>query len=95
VSVITHFLHACKEHFWDAAHEGSFIVKTVGIQALFDILRELAPEVLHRRDASREFFVRRLEPASTIDFAGVRFRNASGLGRAEIKRALRESLGLT
>ncbi len=93
--IVMHYLHACKEHFWDAAQEGSFIVKTVGIQALFDILRELAPDVLRTKDASREFFAHRLEPASTIDFAGLRFRNASGSGRTEIKRVIREALGLT
>jgi DNA phosphorothioation-associated DGQHR protein 1 len=41
--IIRNFLDVCNEVFWTPAKEGSFIVKTVGIQALFDVLRDLAP----------------------------------------------------
>lgn len=90
--IVTNFLSACKKDLWDPAREGSFIVKTVGIQALFDILREMAREVLQSRNASASFFRDRLQPASEIDFSDVQFRNASGSGRTEIKRVIRESM---
>jgi DNA phosphorothioation-associated DGQHR protein 1 len=93
-SITTNYLTACKSLFWESAREGSFIIKTVGVQALFDILRLLGPEILDTRKASVAFFTERLAPARTIDFAGEGFRNASGSGRGEIKNAIKAAIQL-
>src|ERR1700728_4682136 len=36
-TIVVNFLIACNESFWNTAKDGSFILKTVGIQALFEI----------------------------------------------------------
>jgi hypothetical protein len=91
---VRNFLEACNQVFWSHAPNGSFIVKTVGIQALFDILRKLIPNALGQKDLSVHFFVAQLTPAANIDFAGDPFRNASGSGRTEIRRAIERAIGL-
>jgi DNA phosphorothioation-associated DGQHR protein 1 len=93
-SIVSNYLAACSGVFWETAEAGSFIVKTVGIQALFDVLRLLAPEILDSKKASVSYFVDRLRPASGINFAGALFRNASGSGRGEIKNAIKTALKL-
>ena len=92
--IIRNFLDVCNEVFWTPAREGSFIVKTVGIQALFDVLRDLAPTVLAGRDGSVDFFRSVLSKADKIDFAVEPFRNPSGSGRTTIKRAITDAIGL-
>ena len=91
---VRNFLEACDRVFWSQARNGSFIVKTVGIQALFDISRKLIPRGLDQKALSVQFFVDQLSPASHIDFAGDPFRNASGSGRTEIRRAIETAIGL-
>lgn len=93
-SIVANFLSAAKAVFWDRAKPGSFIVKTVGIQALFDLLRDLAPEVEASRQASVSYFTERMSPGEMIDFSADEFRNASGGGRSAIRRAIRLSLKL-
>jgi DNA phosphorothioation-associated DGQHR protein 1 len=90
--IVSNFLTVCDELFWKSAAEGSFIVKTVGIQALFDILRLTAPRVLAKKDVSIRFFKSLLAEAGDIDFAADAFRNASGSGRTAIKRAIEERI---
>jgi DNA phosphorothioation-associated DGQHR protein 1 len=92
--VLVNFLKACDQLFWKNAQPGSFIMKTVGIQALFDILRALAPEAIGGKDATVDFFRRKLTPAATINFSTVEFQNASGSGRSLIRRKLRDAIGL-
>jgi hypothetical protein len=40
----------------EASAPGSYILKTVGVQALFDILRKLAPSALEAKDLRVAFF---------------------------------------
>jgi DNA phosphorothioation-associated DGQHR protein 1 len=93
-TLVLNYLIACEQIFWKEASAGSFITKAVGIQALFDILRRLARPTLDARDISTSAFVRRLEPAATIDFSTVEFRNPSGAGRSDIRRAIEAKVGL-
>jgi DNA phosphorothioation-associated DGQHR protein 1 len=86
--IVLNFLTVCDKLFWQKAKPSSFIVKTVGIQALFDILRGLALEAIEGEDATVKFFLRKLTPASSIDFSTVEFQNASGSGRSQIRRSL-------
>lgn len=92
--IVVNYLKACKVLFWDVAGADSFIVKTVGVQALFDVLRDIAPEVLTTKNASAAFFTNRLAPAKDIDFSAAEFRNASGSGRTQIKRAIEHAIGI-
>jgi DNA phosphorothioation-associated DGQHR protein 1 len=92
--IVSNFLIVCKDLFWSKAQDGSFIVKTVGIQALFDVLRFIAPVVLSKQNASVQFFSTTLLRAGEIDFSTGDFRNASGSGRTAIRKAIQERLAL-
>jgi DNA phosphorothioation-associated DGQHR protein 1 len=91
-TIILNYLTACQQAFWNTARPGSFIVKTVGIQALFDILRVLGPEILANKTASKDFFRERLAPAANINFGDAEFQNASGSGRSHIRRKIESCL---
>ncbi|WP_176480232.1 MULTISPECIES: DNA phosphorothioation-associated DGQHR protein 1 [Mesorhizobium] len=93
-AMVENYLKACANLFWQAPAPGSFIVKTVGVQALFDILRRIAPEAYEAEDLRVPFFENRLRPAAAINFADERFRVPSGSGRSIIRRALEMALGL-
>lgn len=93
--IVKNYFHAVKSIFWQSAKKDSFIIKTVGVQAIFDILRKLAPEILDKKDLSIEYFTKRLQPAADIDFSTVDFKNASGAGRKMIRDALEAKLGIS
>ncbi len=89
------YLIACEDVFWKDAAQGSFITKTVGVQALFDILRLLAKDAYSQRDISAKYFLDKLEAARNINFSDDSFRNASGSGRSTIKRAIQTAISPT
>jgi DNA phosphorothioation-associated DGQHR protein 1 len=91
-AVVKNYLEACKVTFWNSAGEGSFIVKTVGVQALFDVLRLSIRTLIEEKDIQTARFMELLRPAHSIDFAGPEFRNASGSGRSTIKKAILQAI---
>lgn len=76
------------------AERESFLTKTVGIQALFDVLRELAASALEQRDFSRGKFIEKLRPLAEINFSYDGFQQASGQGRSLIRRVILLALGV-
>ena len=74
-------------------NERSFIRKTVGIQALFDVLRIICIESIGSKNISQQFFSDLLAPAKTLNFTND-FFEASGRGRLRIRNALELKLGL-
>lgn len=92
--LVENYLSACNSIFWRTCDQKSFIRRTVGIQALFDILRKITPVVLERKDLSISFFERALEKAGEIDFSKAQFKSPSGSGRILIRKTLEESLRL-
>lgn len=86
------YLIACEEVFWSKAGAGSFITKTVGVQALFDVLRGLAADAYEVRNISSKYFADKLGPAGDIDFSADAFRNASGSGRSLIRRTIEAAI---
>lgn len=72
----------------------SYITKTVGVQALFDILRRLAPAALEEKNISVDYFVSRLQKAEKINFADDMFKNASGSGRTFIRKEIEAAIDL-
>ena len=93
-AMVLNYLKACEAVFWSKVRVGSFIVRTIGVQALFDILRGLAGQAYQDRDISVSYFERIIAPAGEIDFAGDRFRNPSGSGRTYIRKAIEEAARL-
>lgn len=90
--IVKNYLIACDRVFWRKAAPASYIIKTVGIQALFDILKSNIGKFLANKDVSVDSFVRFLTPAMGIDFAQAEFKNPSGSGRSYIRRALQEAI---
>ena len=86
------YLVACEEVFWLKARAGSFITKTVGVQALFDVLRGLAADAYQVRDISSKYFAHKLAAAGDTDFSTDPFRNASGSGRSLIRRTIEAAI---
>jgi len=87
------YLIACDKVFWREAKTGSFIAKTVGVQALFDVLRMHAADAYTKRDIRATRFIDLLKPAGDIDFSHSQYRNASGSGRSFIRNAILDKVG--
>ena len=93
--LLVNFLTACKHTFWANATSDSYILKTVGIQAQFDILKKISQDALYKdQRISVAYFEELLEKARNINFADERFKNASGSGRREIRDAIEVAIGL-
>lgn len=90
--IVKNYFLAVKSVLWTPANKNSFIIKTIGVQATFDILRKLAPEILEKKDITVKYFTERLAPAADIDFSAIEFKNASGAGRKMIRDALEAKL---
>jgi DNA phosphorothioation-associated DGQHR protein 1 len=88
------FLIACEQIFWSRARPNSYISKTVGVQALFDILRKIAGESYETQNISTKYFIDRFGSAQDIDFSTEAYRNASGSGRTLIKNDIATAMGL-
>ncbi len=88
------FLLACDQVFWQRAQQNSYITKTVGVQALFDIFRITAGDSYQSQNISINYFINRFGAAKDIDFSTETFRNASGSGRTTIKNAIATTMGL-
>jgi len=93
-NLVKNYLIACQNIFWEHAKLGSYIVKTVGVQALFDILRKLAPLAYGDQDLRTSYFEDRMRPAADLDFSAPEFRSPSGSGRTIIRKSLEARLGL-
>lgn len=94
-TTVLNYVRACDRVFWDDFREGSFIVKTVGVQAVFDILRKLARQAYDDKDISVDYFADKIGQAGDIDFSDDTFRNASGSGRTFIRRTIEDAIGLS
>jgi DNA phosphorothioation-associated DGQHR protein 1 len=93
-AMVENYLKACDSIFWQSANAGSYIVKTVGVQALFDVLRKLARAAYESKDLRVSTFEEKLRPAESIDFSQDQFQSPSGSGRSIIRRAIEAKLGL-
>lgn len=94
LGLITDYFSVIDELLWDGQKKGSFITKTVGVLALFDVLRDaLIAGVINIEDmptSARELF----KNARGINF-GDDFFHASGAGRVRIRNVLKSLVGLT
>jgi DNA phosphorothioation-associated DGQHR protein 1 len=93
-SAVLNFLTACQRCFWEKASPNSYITKTIGIQALFDILKLIAKSALSQKTFNVAFYEAYLERAKGVDFSNEFFANPSGSGRSELRRFLIACIGL-
>ncbi len=93
--LLCNYFYAVRDNVWKGAGAGSYLRKTVGVQALFDVLRELLiAQSVTSTNFSRQALAERLSPCSNLDSSGDKYQ-ASGIGRSEIRRDLMAALGLT
>ena len=90
---VNNYFRAAQTVLWEGAQSDSYIQKTVGIQALFDLARKLIPEMVPQKDFRVSVFEERLKPAQRIDLSS-NFFQTSGTGRQRLRNALELSLGL-
>ena len=91
--MVLNYLKAADQVFWKNANENSYIIRTIGVQAIFDILRKLATDAFEKKDISSRYFKDKLSPASEIDFSSTEFQNASGSGRTFIRKEIEKAIG--
>jgi len=90
---VKNFFAAIDKTLWTDPNPDSLIRKTVGIQALFDLARNLMSEMVVKKDFRVAQFEERLGPARRINFADPFFQT-SGTGRQRIRNCLELSLRL-
>jgi DNA phosphorothioation-associated DGQHR protein 1 len=90
---VKNYFTAVNNTFWKQANPKSYIRKTVGVQALFDVARPLFHETATEKDFRTIGFAKRLAPATHIDFSDSFFQ-ASGTGRQRIRNCIELCLGL-
>jgi DNA phosphorothioation-associated DGQHR protein 1 len=91
--LLCNYFSAVREMVWRPSGKGSYLRKTVGVQALFDVLRAL---LLSRPVTAANYSVTSLEqllaPCAQLDPNGEKYQ-ASGIGRSEIRRELIQAIG--
>jgi len=92
--LLCNYFAAVQKSVWSKAGTGSYLLKTVGVQALFDVFRELlATTPITKETFSAETLTLRLAPCATLDPNGTKYQ-ASGIGRSEIRKEVFNLLGL-
>jgi DNA phosphorothioation-associated DGQHR protein 1 len=84
ISIVVNYFETVKVYLWERANPDSYILKTIGIQALFDFLKViLQNESNYQNIDFKKYFV----TVSNIDFSDNYFQ-ASGVGKSRIRRVL-------
>ncbi len=92
--ILCNFFSAAQGAVWSKAGKGSYLRKTVGVQALFDVLKILLTSLPITADSfSVATLMSLLEPCGVLDVQGDKYQ-ASGIGRSQIRRELLNALNL-
>ena len=88
--IVYHSLSAAKKTVWKEYNPKSYIFKTVGVQALFDLLKRIIEK---NKTSDESEFIKYLEPSIQYNFSSSSIQ-ASGIGRKDIRNALLLSSGI-
>lgn len=91
--ILVNYFTAVDELLWKKASQKSYIKKTVGIQALFDLLKLILQNNPGSASLTYECFSKLITKTNHINFAD-NFFQASGTGRGRIKNSLGICLGI-
>jgi len=91
-AAISNYVSACDKLFWSCAKENSYIIKTIGVQALFDIFRKILPSAKNSKKYTVSYFEDILRPAASLDFSKAQFQVPAGAGRSAIRKAIEEKI---
>ncbi|MCK9403922.1 MAG: DNA phosphorothioation-associated DGQHR protein 1 [Chitinophagaceae bacterium] len=83
---IINYLKEANKYLWQNASGNSYIIKTIGLQAAFDILKFILRKE-KATDPTKIDFESYLKKAKHIDFSD-RFFQASGIGRSRIRNSI-------
>lgn len=86
-TAVKNFFSVVSDLLWEQATDASYITRTVGIQALFDVLKTILVDFDENRKISIALFQTELKPCASIPFADDFFQ-ASGKGRVRLKNAM-------
>lgn len=86
-TILKNYFIAVNNIFWENIDKSSYITKTVGVQALFDILKAICNESIQNKNIAVSFFSEKLQPAGDIDFSDDFFQ-ASGTGKTRIRNCI-------
>jgi hypothetical protein len=90
--LLCNYFSAVRSNVWANAGKGSYLRKTVGVQALFDVLKELLCDLpITASNFSVKTLSETLQPCSNLDPNGDKYQ-ASGIGRSEIRRDVLKAL---
>jgi DNA phosphorothioation-associated DGQHR protein 1 len=84
LGIITNYLAAVKKTVWVEYDPKSYIFKTVGVQALFDLLKKILQKQILKDESE---FITFLSGSLQFDFSNSVIQ-ASGIGRKDIRNAL-------
>lgn len=87
-TAIINFFSVADALIFRKAKTRGFMTKTIGIQALLDLLRELSYIAIEHKDISKDFFQNYLEIFRDVDFRNPKFQQASGQGRQMLRNFL-------
>jgi DNA phosphorothioation-associated DGQHR protein 1 len=92
---LLNFFNAVNKLFWADLHADSksLIRKTAGVQALFQVLKELLPAQLVKKELQQLTWEAVLGKAGSFDFANNNVLESSGRGRARIRDAILVAIG--
>ena len=91
--IIEDYFSAVRKKLWDTADVKSYIKKTVGVQALFDVLRSIIQNTQDYEMLTEELFLTEVGKCTKIDFSDSFFQ-ASGTGRTRIRNCLELCIGI-
>lgn len=88
--ILCNYFNAVKDTLWIDIDKKSYIRKTVGIQALFDVLKKLLTNFKTEKKASYEYFREKTDKIKGVDFTKM---EASGIGKTKIRTLMLIRLG--
>lgn len=87
-NILFNYFYAVNQTIWRAAHPDSYLKKTIGIQALFELLQYLLSKLeITETNFSIESLSARLKVCQNLDPDGAKYE-ASGIGKTAIKNDL-------
>jgi DNA phosphorothioation-associated DGQHR protein 1 len=89
--IITEYFKVIDTLYWQKAPKNSYIIKTVGIQALFDVLKGILKSIEVKPETNIDF-KSILKNSETLDFSD-RFFQSSGIGRSRLRNAINLKIG--
>lgn len=91
--LLCNYFTAVNKTVWAGAGHSSYLYKTVGVQAIFDVLKTLLSDIpVSANNYSIDALTEILRPCSDLDPDGNKYQ-ASGIGRSEIRKDILRALG--